>query len=175
MEGTIGQIILFGGNYAPDGWAFCQGQIIQVNDYQALFAILGNIYGGDGDKTFALPNLCGRSAVGAGPGMGIGGRKPSTYGLGQTAGVETVTLNESHLPAHSHKFTLQANDGAAATDKAAGGYLAKTVSNLYADSSDGTKMAVQTTDLSAGGDKFSVIQPSLGVNYIICTMGIFPV
>src|ERR687894_2069634 len=97
MEGYIGQIVLFAGNFAPRGWAFCHGQILSIAQNTALFSILGITYGGNGQTTFALPDLRGRTPVGAGQGPGLTNRI-----LGGSAGAETHTLLVSELPAHTH-------------------------------------------------------------------------
>src|SRR3954466_13993392 len=93
----IGQISLFGGNFAPRGWAFCNGQLLAISQNTALFSILGTTYGGNGQTTFALPNLRGRMAIGAGTGPGLGAVQ-----LGEQGGTSSVTLTLSNLPAHAH-------------------------------------------------------------------------
>jgi len=100
-EGTLGEVTLFAGNFAPRGWAFCHGQLLPINQYQALFSILGTTYGGDGRTTFALPDLRGRVPVGVGYGPGL-----SDIRLGQKAGYEAVQLTVNQLPAHLHGFSL---------------------------------------------------------------------
>ncbi|WP_319641560.1 tail fiber protein [Methanovulcanius yangii] len=100
-EGTLGEVTLFAGNFAPRNWAFCQGQLLPISQNAALFSILGTTYGGDGRTTFALPDLRGRVVVGDGYGPGL-----SSVRLGQTGGVEQVTLTTSQLPAHLHGFSL---------------------------------------------------------------------
>ena len=103
-EATLGEISLFGGNYAPRGWALCDGQTLPINQYQSLFSILGTTYGGDGRTTFALPDLRGRTVVHPGQGPGL-----SNYTLGQRGGTETVTLAESEIPSHQHTLPPSAN------------------------------------------------------------------
>ncbi len=100
MEGTIGEIRLFAGNFAPRTWAFCNGQLLPIAQYQALFSILGTIYGGDGRTTFALPDLRGCVPIHPGNGPGLSDRR-----LGQRGGAETVALNQLNLPSHTHAAT----------------------------------------------------------------------
>jgi len=97
MEPLIGQIMMFAGNFAPRGWAFCEGQLLAINQYQALFSILGTTYGGDGRTTFGLPDLRGRVPMHPGNGPGLSSKR-----LGQKGGSETNTLNVSQLPSHNH-------------------------------------------------------------------------
>lgn len=101
MEGYIAQIILFAGTFAPRGWAFCQGQILSISQNTALFSLLGTTYGGNGQTTFALPDLRGRAPIGTGQGPGL-----SSISLGQMAGTENVTLLITQLPAHTHTVTV---------------------------------------------------------------------
>jgi microcystin-dependent protein len=97
MENYLGEIRIFAGNFAPQGWLFCQGQLLAISQNQALFALLGTTYGGDGQTTFSVPDLRGRAAVGLGAGPGL-----SPYQQGQQAGYETVTLTTAQLPVHQH-------------------------------------------------------------------------
>jgi len=97
MDPFLAQIILFGGNFAPRGWAFCDGQLLAINQYQALFSLLGTTFGGDGRTTFALPDLRGRAPIHAGSGPGL-----TTRRLGEKGGTETNQLNSLQLPAHGH-------------------------------------------------------------------------
>jgi microcystin-dependent protein len=107
-EPLLGQIGLFAGNFAPSGWAFCEGQILPINQNQALFSILGTTYGGDGRVNFALPDLRGRIAVDDGQGIGLG-----DVILGQKWGTESVTLTESQLAPHTHDYTAVPEPAAA--------------------------------------------------------------
>jgi microcystin-dependent protein len=102
----IGEIRMFGGNFAPRQWALCDGQLLSIAQYQALFSLLGTTYGGNGVSTFALPNLQGRLALGYGQGPGL-----SNYALGQTGGSETVTLTTSTMPGHNHSLLATTNAG----------------------------------------------------------------
>jgi microcystin-dependent protein len=129
-EPFIGQIMLFGGNFAPVGWALCNGQLMSIAQNTALFPILGTTYGGNGTTTFALPDLRGRAAVGFGQGPGL-----SNYDLGQSTGSEMVTLTVAQIPAHSHP--VAANAAAANVQSPSGADLAQTV--------DSTRGAVVNT------------------------------
>ena len=177
MEGYIGQIILFAGNFAPKYWAFCAGQIMAISQNTALFSILGTTYGGDGIQTFALPDLRGRVAIGQGQGPGL-----SLYTLGQVGGTETVTLLTSQIPAHTHKLmgsTVKGN-----TNKPAGALLSEAVvpvqrgvsndGNIYSSGSADTQMSAAAVGIEGQSQAHANIQPYLTLNYIICLQGIFP-
>ena len=169
MDSFIGSIMLFAGNFAPRGWAFCQGQLLPINQNQALFAILGTTYGGDGRTTFALPDLRGRTPTGAGQGPGL-----SPVNLGQMAGSASVTLQQSNLPAHSHPLY----SGGSANAFAPAGNLSAEESNqqtqVYASGAPAGQMSAQAIGSAGGNQPISVMQPYLGMNYIICLQGIFP-
>lgn len=173
MDGTIGEIRMFAGTFEPRNWAFCLGQTLGVRQNSALFSILGTTYGGDGVNTFMLPNLGGRTAVGAGQGAGT-----AYYPLGAPTGSETVTLNESNLPPHVHQQMASADSPT--TNTASGAALASNtrgtnppMPNIYAAPGDLAKMGTSTAP-AGGSQPVSVVQPSLGINYIICTVGAFP-
>src|SRR5262245_37195252 len=101
MQAIMAYVTCFGGNYAPQGWALCNGQLLSIQVNSALYSLLGNVYGGDGVSTFALPNLCGRTPVSAGTGPGL-----SEYALGQLVGQETITLTVQNMPSHNHNGTV---------------------------------------------------------------------
>jgi len=177
MEGTIGEIRMFAGNFAPRTWAFCQNQILSIAQNTALFSILGTTYGGNGQTTFALPDFRGRVAVGTGQGPGL----PSVT-LGEMAGTPTVTLTTNNMPAHNHGLTgavsMVANGGTdGLTDDPAGRRLAG--ANIYTNFTNepATMVPLQSTltvGVSGGSQPFSIMPPYLGMNYIICLFGIFP-
>jgi len=168
MEGYIAQVILFGGNFAPRNWAFCAGQILSIAQNTALFSLLGTTYGGNGQTTFALPDFRGRVAVGTGQGPGL-----SNWVLGEITGTENTTLLVSNLPSHNHTFAPQASSGDATSSKPVGKFPALTPAPAYAVTQD-TTLGSQTTALAGGNQPFSIVQPALGMNYIICLFGIFP-
>jgi microcystin-dependent protein len=178
MEGTIGEIRMFAGNFFPKNWAFCQGQLIAIQSNTALFAILGTTYGGNGTSNFGLPNMSGRTPVGAGQGPGL-----SPYVIGQVGGTETQTLTAANLPPHTHpvagSITMQASTVLGNKDAPQGSYPAFfTDTEAYNTGSNGAMAAMQLSPLvvgQAGGTSpYSSRQPVLGINYIICMFGVFP-
>ena len=179
MEGTIAEIRMFAGNFAPRSWMFCHGQLLSIAQWTALFALVGTTYGGNGQTTFGLPDLRGRVPVGTGQGPGL-----SNFQLGQVSGAENTTLLVQNLPAHTHGFSANAamacRTGAGNADSPAGRILAgSTTDENYAApaSADGTMapVAVSGTTAAAGGTQpINNLQPYLGINYVICVEGIFP-
>lgn len=173
MDPLLGTIILFAGNFAPRGWAFCHGQILPIAQNTALFSILGTTYGGDGRTTFALPDLRGRVPVGQGQGPGL-----SPIQLGERGGSSTVTLTQAQMPAHVHTATstLPVSAANARVSSPVGNVLAVTPDEIYGPPSSATdSTAVSTTVDAAGGSQpVSVMPPYLGMNYIIALQGIYP-
>ena len=185
MEAFIGTILAFAGNFAPRGWMMCQGQLLPINQYSALFAILGTTYGGNGQTTFGLPDLRGRTLVGMGQGPGL-----SNVAQGQQWGTENVTLLTTQIPAHTHPTTVAlnaaANDVTALSNVAtgntfasdAGGRGGAPVPAIYSASKTtvalGALAATATAGVAGGSQGHPNVQPSLGINYIICLEGIFP-
>jgi len=176
MEPFIGQIIMFGGNFAPRGWAFCDGQLLPISQNSALFSILGTMYGGDGRTTFGLPDLRGRVAIHPGNGPGL-----SDYRQGQKGGTETNTLNTTQLPSHNHTAagTIKSASGEGDTAVPTGKYPAKSgVGDPdYGSTTDGS-MAANGVDVTVGntGGNQSVnnLQPYQTVQFIIALQGTFP-
>ncbi|MBI5715333.1 MAG: phage tail protein [Chloroflexi bacterium] len=172
MDPYIGEIRIFAGTYAPEGWLFCQGQTLPVAQYQALYAVIGNTYGGDGKKTFALPDLRGRAPVSQGQGTGL-----SMYGLGKAGGASTVTLSVSQLPTHNH--LAKGTTNLATTTTPANGIWARsgagaTGVSLYAN--DPKEPLNANALLPAGNSQpHNNLQPCLGINFIIAVDGEFPV
>jgi microcystin-dependent protein len=176
MEGTIGEIRMFAGNFAPRSWAFCANQILPIAQNTALFSILGTTFGGNGQTTFALPDFRGRVAVGTGQGPGL-----PNITLGEIAGAQTTTLTTNNMPAHNHTIS-----GAVTMQAAADGALSTDATNrrvgpgaFYSGSAgDLVNMAPLTSNLAVGvnggSQPFSIMPPYLGMNYIICLQGIFP-
>ena len=174
----IGEIIMFGGNFAPRGWAFCDGQLLSIAQNTALFSILGTTYGGDGRTSFGLPDLRGRVAMGEGTGPGLSSRS-----LGQRSGAENVTLNTAQLPSHSHAATsvAKAVGGSGNSNDAVGNYWADDAGvssgTYHTGPADATMNAgaVTTTTADAGGNgSHTNVQPFQCVNYIIAITGLFP-
>jgi microcystin-dependent protein len=166
----LGEIKMFGGNFAPRGYALCQGQLLSIAQNSALFAILGTTYGGDGVQTFGLPDLRGRVPVHPGQGPGL---PPLT--LGEKGGVESVTLSVAQLPAHGHG--LMASADLVSTTAPGGnvmGAKGRGGANLFAPASSLTPLAVGTGGNAGGGQAHTNMQPSLVLNFIIALEGVFP-
>ncbi|RYI32709.1 MAG: phage tail protein [Acetobacteraceae bacterium] len=166
MEPLLGSIILFGGNFEPRGWAFCSGQSLQIEQFSALFSLLGTTYGGDGVSTFHLPDLRGRVPVHAGAGTGLSSRFP-----GDAIGQETVTLGPAHVPPHSHDLVVA--NVPSSSDRAQGDMIAR--SQIFSDKPGATlTLNPLSIALTGGGQPHDNMQPSLCVNYIIALEGIYP-
>lgn len=158
---------MFGGNFAPLGWAFCNGQLMTIADNETLFALIGTTYGGDGVTTFALPDLQGRAPVHLGTGPGLG-----TYIIGQKAGVETVTLNANNIPAHNHGLLY--GTGTQASPK--GNRLGITPARDYRYSTETPTATLNpaSVSFSGGNQSHENRSPYLAVHFIISLFGIFP-
>ena len=176
MDNYIGEIRIFAGNFAPVGWLFCNGQLLNIAEYEVLFVLLGTTYGGDGQTTFALPNLQSRAAVGLGQGPG-----QSNYVQGQQAGTESVTLTTLQLPTHTHQVQAapKAHTGTPTQDNPGGAYFGDGGGSIYGPSSGTGKLASGAFtggQVAAAGasQAHANIQPLLAVNYIIATTGIYP-
>ena len=161
----VGEIRLFAGNFAPRGWALCDGQLLPINENAALFSLLGTYYGGDGRGTFALPDLRGRVPVHQGQGPGLSQRR-----IGSRGGAETVTLNVAQLPHHSH--ALQASGAPAAETAAAGHRYAEPEDSAYR--TDGDTVSMSDAASTGGGQPHPNLHPQLAVNYIIALVGVYP-
>ena len=165
-EPFIAEIRMFAGNFAPRGWSFCDGQLLAISSNPSLFSILGTTYGGDGRTTFGLPDLRGRAPMHAGNGAGL-----SPHRLGERAGAETVTLNLSQLPAHTHQ--MNAVNAAGNTDVPDNNSLAQ--SGFQADSTTNlVNMNAAAITTTGGGQGHDNMAPSLGINFIIAVTGIYP-
>lgn len=165
-EPYIGQINMFGGNFAPRGYAFCDGQLITITQHTALFTILGTTYGGDGRTTFGLPNLQGRAPMHWGSGPGLTPRR-----IGQTGGSTTVALNEAEIPPHSHGMKA----GVASTSNVPSAMGALGNANVYAGTSDPpAPMSAQAIGATGNGAAHENRQPYLAIDFIIALQGIYP-
>ena len=197
MEGYIAQVIMFAGNFAPRGWAFCQGQQLSIAQYTAVFALLGTTYGGNGQTTFGLPDMRGRVAVGTGQGPGL-----PLVDLGEMGGVPSTTLLITNLPAHNHTATFNGSTSVLNSAQVAGtnqqaqaspqSMLARgidgspngtAIPKIYAPNASVTQIVplgglnvagTVTVGVNGGSQPFSIMQPYLGMNFIICLEGIFP-
>ncbi len=167
-EPFLGEIRMFGFNFTPQGWAPCNGQLLPINQYQALFSLLGTTYGGNGTTTFALPDMQSRVPVGQGQGPAL-----STYAEGQAGGAETVTLTATQMPGHTHP--VKASSSAAGSDQPEGRVLARSASNIYIAKPDtSTVMNAHMLGDAGGSLPHDNIQPYLAVNFCIALTGIFP-
>lgn len=200
MEGTMAEIRLFAGDFAPRTWSICNGALLAISTNQALFALLGTTYGGNGIQTFALPDLRGRTVIGVGQGVGL-----SSYVQGEILGTETVTLLYPNLPMHNHATTVTPGTGASGgsatlnginnaggQSQPGGNYLGQDTSGSGATSytPSGTTAAMNPNALTlsnvnvplpavsigntGNNQPHSNIMPSLALNYVICMYGIFP-
>lgn len=166
----IGQIILFGGPFAPLNWAFCDGSLISIAENSALFSLLGTTYGGDGITTFALPDLRGRAPLHFGPSQGPG---LSPYVEGQMGGTETVTLITANLPAHNHPVTVGVSSNSAGVGRAAGAVYAGATLYDSASNASGALGGVSVANTGSNG-AHNNMQPYIAMNYIISLQGIYP-
>ena len=159
----IGEIRMFGGNFAPAGWAFCNGQLMAISENDALFTLIGTTYGGDGQETFGLPNLQGRLPMHQGSG----------FTIGQSAGVEQVTLTTQQLPIHSHPMAASLNNAQAST--VAGNVVGQVgATQIYREVPAAVAMANQACTIVGGSQPHENMQPYLCVSFIISLFGIFP-
>jgi len=166
----VGEIRMFGGNFAPAGWELCNGQLLSIAQNSTLFNLIGTTYGGDGTSTFALPNLEGRFPVHQGNGAGLTPRI-----IGQTFGVETVTLTSQEIPAHSHTAACAAGGGNVAGPSGAFWSTDPQGNTAAYNESGGSAMAAGALGNTGGGQPHDNRQPFLAVNFIISLFGIFPV
>ncbi|TME00759.1 MAG: phage tail protein [Chloroflexi bacterium] len=164
-EPFIGQIILVPYTFAPTGWAFCAGQLLPIAQNTALFSLIGTTFGGDGQTTFALPDLRGRVPISSGQGPGL-----QNYDLGQVGGEETVTLTGNQVGAHSHLVNVNSN--ASDSGKPVNNFLA--AGNSFQPTADGSTMNPGMIANGGNSQPHNNIQPYLGLNYCIALQGIFP-
>jgi microcystin-dependent protein len=166
----VGEIKIFAGNFAPKGWAFCDGQILSISQNTALFSLLGTFYGGNGQSTFALPNLQGSAPIHQGQGNGL-----SEYFIGQQGGSQFVTLLQSEMPFHTH--TAQANSAGGGQISPVGNIWSslagRTPPPLYASSAN-TQMNPMATAIAGGSLPHNNMSPYLVLNFIIALQGVFP-
>jgi microcystin-dependent protein len=158
----VGEIRMFAGNFAPAGWAFCDGALLPISENETLFNLIGTTYGGDGESTFAMPDLRGRVPIHAGAG----------YSVGETGGVESVTLTTSQIPSHGH--VLIASADVANLSSPANAVTGQATSKPYRIPSATALMAATTLAATGGSQPHDNMQPYLAINYIVSMFGIFP-
>jgi len=168
-EPFVAEIRIFAGNFAPRGWAFCNGQLLPISQNTALFSLIGTTYGGDGRTTTALPNLEGRVPMHPGRGPGLTQRR-----LGQKGGVELVSLTEAQMPAHGHALNASlapsSDDDPGSTKN-----LARTMgTNMYATHTHPVNMASESLSATGGSQAHNNLQPFLAMNFIIALVGLYP-
>ncbi|WP_137938023.1 tail fiber protein [Chitinivorax sp. B] len=187
MDGYIAEIRLWAGTWAPVGWQFCNGQLLQVNSNAALFSLIGNTYGGDGRTTFALPDLRGRVPLGVGQGQGL----PTNYQLAGKGGAESVTLSQAQLPAHNHTIALNAGTdnsngitnptvGSTVFLTAGAAFIGRdpiTLNGLYTSADPGPnagKVGGGSSGVTGQSAPVDVREPYMALNFIICINGLYP-
>jgi microcystin-dependent protein len=157
---------MFGGSFAPNGWMFCDGQLLPISENDALFTLIGTTYGGDGQETFALPNLQSRVPMHAGTNAG------QTFQLAEAAGVESVTLTVNQIPIHTH--ALLASTTIANTQTPGGNVAAAGSGQIYTSNESLTQMSTQSVSPIGGSQPHENVQPYLCISFIISLFGIFP-
>src|SRR5579883_401955 len=171
MDFYLGQVILFAGSYVPQNWALCNGQLLSISENEPLFQLIGTQFGGDGIRTFGVPDLRGRAAIGTGQGSGL-----SSYALGNTAGVESVTLALNQIPAHNHIPAAAPTGNTSSPSDAI--WAADPTGQLqqYCDQDTLQPDSIASNAIGSvgGGQKHDNIPPYLALNYIICLLGIYP-
>ena len=165
----VGEIRMFGGNFAPAGWAFCQGQLLPISENETLFNLIGTTYGGDGQETFALPDLQGRLPMHQGQGPGIS----QNYIIGEKAGVESVTLTTQQIPIHNHAF-LASTSAALSTDPTNQVVAQTSQIHLFTEDVANKQMNPNSLTPVGGNQPHDNTQPYLVLNFIISLFGIFP-
>jgi microcystin-dependent protein len=166
-EPFVGEIRMFAGNFAPAGWAFCQGQLIPISQNDTLFTLIGTTYGGDGQETFALPDLQGRAPIHQGTLSG------NTFQIGEQAGVESVTLAIGQIPQHNHAFLASTNNGSQPQPQ--GAVVAKVASGfVYSAFDPGVAMNGSSVQPIGGSQPHENMMPFLVINFILSLFGVFP-
>lgn len=169
MEGTMATIKMFGADFAPKNWAYCQGQILSIQTNMALFSLLGTTYGGNGVQTFGLPDFRGRIPIGTGQGAGL-----LYYTLGEITGVQSTYLSTANLQAHNHTLTLDCSNNNATTTIPENNYMAVTEENPSYSVTTNAAMGTPQIGFAGSNQPFSILPPVIGINIIICMYGIFP-
>ena len=168
-EPYVGEIRMFGGNFAPNGWMFCEGQTLPISENEVLFQLIGTTYGGDGQETFNLPNLASRVPIHMGTAKG-----GTSYQLGENDGTEQVTLTAQQTPIHTHPLLASTQTG---TDKSPTGRVTDQTSGgpeIYIEESTDQPMAANAIGTAGGSQPHENCQPFLCINFIISLFGVFP-
>jgi microcystin-dependent protein len=169
MDPFVAEIRIFPFNFAPKGWALCDGQLLPISQNTALFSLLGTTYGGDGLSTFALPDLQGNAPMHPGQGPGL-----SLHDLGETAGTDTVTVLQSELPAHSHPLRADTADPADTNVPSPSASLAISTGGTLYQAASGTQLAGQALTPAGGSLPHNNLMPYLTVNFCIALQGVYP-
>ena len=169
----LGEIRMFGGNYAPRNWAFCNGQLLAISQYEALYSLVGTAYGGDGRINFALPDMRGRIPVNMGQFPG----SQHNYLLGQRGGAETVTLTVDNMPSHNHN--IMANDSSGDAGGPTQAIFGPTTGSdpdllVYGEPTQAVELNADVLDKAGGSAPISNMQPYLCINFIIALLGTYP-
>lgn len=164
----VGEIRMFGGNFPPSGWMFCQGQLLPISENETLFNLIGTTYGGDGQSTFALPDLRGRLPIH----QGTNPKTQTTFVLAQQGGAEEITLTVQQIAAHTHAFI--ASTSAASSTSPANALLARPTASIYNAGTTPVAMAAAAITPVGGSQPHSNFQPYLCIDFIISLFGIFP-
>ncbi|MCB1584352.1 MAG: tail fiber protein [Marinicella sp.] len=168
-EPFIAEIRIFAGNFAPRGWAFCNGQLLPIAQNTALFSLIGTTYGGDGQSTTALPDLQGRAPMHPGRGPGLTDRR-----LGQRGGTETVTLSEAQMPNHTHTLRATTNPATSHTPSSAGSLSRSVGGYAYNNSMPNEPLIADAITQGGGSQAHNNMQPYIAINYIIALVGLYP-
>ena len=169
MEGYLAQILMFGGNFAPRNWVFCDGQLLAISQFSALFSLLGTTYGGDGRTTFGIPEMRGRVPMHAGNGPGLSNRP-----LGQRAGSENTTLTTAQIPSHNHPTSVEVNNQDGEEANVAGQFISNHPGAFNENGITGQTLGGVSAGNAGGGGSHTNIQPFTVVNFVLCVSGIFP-
>ena len=170
MTAYVGEIRMFAGNFEPAGWAFCDGRLVPISENDTLFIVIGTTYGGDGQETFALPNLQSRIPIHQGTGP-----DGTTYQLGEMAGVESVTLTTQQIPNHTHPHGCSTGAGANTSDPT-NAIASKADLSQYSSSAPDSQLGTPAlnSDIAGGSQPHENLMPYLTINFIISLFGIFP-
>ena len=167
-EPYVGEIRMFGGNFPPNGWMFCEGQTLPISENEVLFQLIGTTYGGDGEETFNLPNLASRVPIHMGTGP-----DGTSYQIGEQAGTESVTLTTQQIPVHSH--SLLASTGPGGLNAPAGNITGESAAiKIYIDDTPTAAMNAAAVTPAGGSQPHENCQPFLCINFIISLFGVFP-